>query len=103
MRELKNCLSRLHLEGREKITLEEVERTFGDVKTTTLFPRNLLVSNALSDLKDQLEKDYIICHFRRLEGSTDALCEFLALSSRQLYRRCVRLGIHLREERKKSS
>jgi len=40
-------------------------------------------------------------HLRRLQGDTKALRRFLGLGERQLYRRCRRLGISLRVEKKK--
>ena len=45
---------------------------------------------------------YILFHFRRLDGDTGALLEFLNLSRQKLYRRCRALGIRLRDEKKKA-
>jgi DNA-binding NtrC family response regulator len=100
VRELRNLLLRLRLEGSGPITPAAMERALAGVKTATIFPRNLLVGSSLGKLRRSLERDYIVCHFRRLDGDTASLCSFLGLSSRQLYRRCVRLGIRLRQERR---
>ncbi len=62
----------------------------------------MLARAELAELKDRLERDYIIYHCRRLEGDTEALRKHLRLSRRQLYRRCARLGITLRAERRRS-
>jgi DNA-binding NtrC family response regulator/tetratricopeptide (TPR) repeat protein len=101
VRELFNLLSRLVLEDPRRITLENVDRSLRDSTTTTLFPRNLLAQESLPALHDRLERDYIVHHYQRLEGDADSLCGFLRLSRRQLYRRCERLGISLRREKKK--
>jgi DNA-binding NtrC family response regulator len=58
-------------------------------------------ARALGTLKERLERDYILHHYRRLLGETGALCRFLGLSPRQLYRRAERLAISFREEKKK--
>ena len=70
--------------------------------TTVLFPRNLLATEDLPSLKRRLERDYLIYHFRRLGGDTEALCRFLGLGRRQLYNRCERLGVRLRDERQRA-
>jgi DNA-binding NtrC family response regulator len=43
----------------------------------------------------------ILYHHRRLKGDTGACCRFLGIKPRQLYRRCERLGIRLREEKRR--
>ena len=83
------------------IALHRYSSSDSPVEVVVLFPRNLLARESLGSLQDRLERDYIVYHFRRLEGSAAALCEFLKLSRRQLYRRCQRLWISLREERKR--
>ena len=75
------------------IAVEDLDRARSDPKTATFFPRNLLAQETFPALKDRLERDYLVYHFRRLEGSTEALCRFLKINRRQLYRRCERLGI----------
>jgi DNA-binding NtrC family response regulator len=55
----------------------------------------------LVSLKGRLERDYILHHLERLDGDTTALSRHLGISRLQLYRRCHRLGIRLRERRKK--
>ena len=68
-------------------------------RTSTVFPRSLLAEQGLPALKERLERDYIVHHFRRLAGDTDALACFLGLRRRQLYRRCERLKLRLRDVR----
>lgn len=101
VRELRNFIARARLESPEEITVEALRRARREPETQTIFPRNLLAGEALPALKAQLERDYILFHFRRLEGDTTALLQFLKLSRQKLYRRCRELGIRLREERKK--
>jgi hypothetical protein len=38
----------------------------------------VLSKSGLPALKDRLEREYLIHHFRRLGGDTDALCRFLS-------------------------
>jgi transcriptional regulator with PAS, ATPase and Fis domain len=99
VRELKHLLARLRLENPRAITLEALERALGGEAPRDLLPRNVLLGESLTDIRDRIEREYLVCHFRRLGGDTAALCRFLAISRRQLYRRCVRLRIRLRRER----
>jgi len=99
VRQLRNVLQRALLESPGRITARALESVLGEARTGSLFPPNLLIEKPLPALRRQLERDYLLCHFRRLGGDTPALCRFLGLSSRQLYRRCVRLKVHLRRER----
>ncbi len=101
VRQLRNLLLRLRIENPERIDVESLRRSPGERHTTSIFPPSLLDRETLPSLKDRLERDYIVYHFRRLEGSTTRLCEFLELGRRQLYRRCERLGISLRAERRR--
>ena len=96
VRELRNLLLRLRLESTGVITVDALERATGGGGTRTIFATNLLAGEDLEALKGRLERDYIVYHLRRLGGSTDALCRFLGIRKRQLYRRCARLGIPLR-------
>jgi DNA-binding NtrC family response regulator len=102
VRELHNVVQRLAFEETGRITLRSLEAVLGMPRVPGTFPPAVLVGDTLSSLKHKLERDFILCHFRRLGCDTAALCRFLGLSSRQLYRRCVRLGVHLREERRRS-
>lgn len=102
VRELRNLLARARLECSEEITVDAIRRMLEEPETRTIFPRNLLAGEAFSTLKAQLERDYILFHFRRLDGDTRALLEFLNLSRQKLYRRCRALGIRLREEKRKA-
>ena len=88
-------LSRTHTPGKQAL-----ERSLRDPQTSTYFPRNLLGEETLLELKDRLERDYIVFHLRRLGGDREALSEFLGLGRRQLYRRCSKLGIVLRKLRR---
>jgi DNA-binding NtrC family response regulator len=97
VRELKNFLARARVECPGRITVASVDAARRDPKTSTFFPRNLLVDDPLPALQERLERDYILYHLRRLDGDTRALSRFLGLSRRQFYRRCARHGIRLRE------
>jgi DNA-binding NtrC family response regulator len=101
VRELANLLDRARLESPGVITLDAIETAGREPATTTIFPRNLLAGEGLEDLKDHLERDYVVHHFHRLRGNAKALAGFLHLSRRQLYRRCQKLGILLRALRRK--
>ena len=96
VRELRNLLLRLRLECTAVITVDALERVTREGGTRTIFAPNLLAGEDLEALKGRLERDYLVYHLRRLGGSTDALCRFLGIQKRQLYRRCARLGIPLR-------
>ena len=103
VRELKNLVLRLRLEGGEKITTESLEGALESVEpedTRRVFPRNLLADGSLPALKKELEREYILYHYRRLEGRTKDLCRFLGVGPRHFYRMCQRLGVRLREERR---
>ncbi|MCZ6792601.1 MAG: sigma 54-interacting transcriptional regulator, partial [Planctomycetota bacterium] len=102
VRELKNLLSRLQLENPDRVTAADLDHLLADSDTTTVFPRSLLAQESLPALKETLERDYLLHHLRRLRGNTGALCRFLGLGRRQLYRRFERLGISLREEKRKT-
>jgi DNA-binding NtrC family response regulator len=101
VRELRNFLARLRLEGAREVTAGDVERAAEAHRTATVLPRNLLAQESLPALKKRLERDYLAHHFRRVGGEATALARFLAVTRRQLYRRCERLGFNLREERRR--
>jgi DNA-binding NtrC family response regulator/tetratricopeptide (TPR) repeat protein len=103
VRELKNVLARLCLESPGRIDSAAVDRVLGepDTTTTSIFPRALLDEDPLPVLQDRLARSYLLHHLRRLEGDPEALCKFLGVRRRQLYRRLGRLGISLKEERAK--
>src|SRR5262249_45248867 len=77
VRELRNFLARLRIVSPQQITLEAIDRARFEPKTATIFPRNLLARTELETLKDRLERDYIVYHYRRLQGDTKVLREFL--------------------------
>jgi DNA-binding NtrC family response regulator len=77
-----------------------LETSLAEPQTATYFPRNLLADETLLELKERLERDYIVFHFRRLHGDREALSEFLRMGRRQLYRQCAKLGIVLRKLRR---
>ncbi|MBI4602140.1 MAG: sigma-54-dependent Fis family transcriptional regulator [Planctomycetes bacterium] len=99
VRELRGLLARLRVESPHRIAAEDIERAIAGARASTVFPPNLLAAEDLGALKDKLERDYVAYHHRRLGGDTGALCAFLGLGRRQLYRRCARLGIAIRELR----
>ncbi len=102
VRELKNVLARLRLESPRRIGMETLARVLSEPDTTTaVFPRALMDGNPLSVLQDRLARDYMLHHLRRLRGDVDALCKFLGLRRRQLYRHLERLKISLKAERAK--
>jgi DNA-binding NtrC family response regulator/tetratricopeptide (TPR) repeat protein len=101
VRELRNVIQRACLEHSDGMTVAAVERFLEPVRPRAEFPRSLLAAETLHVLQARLEREYILSHFERLGGSTELLCKHLGLSSRQLYRKCVRLGIKLRVERKR--
>jgi len=101
LRELSNVIARLSVERKSEWTESDVEKALGDPDTSTFFSRNFLAAERLSVLKDRLERDYMVHHFRRLGGSTSGLCALLGLNRRQLYNRLKRLGISLRLEKSK--
>jgi DNA-binding NtrC family response regulator len=99
VRELSNLLARLSVERKSEWTEADVEAAMGEPDTSTFFSRNFLGAERLPVLKDRLERDYLVHHFRRLGGSTPDLCALLGLNRRQLYNRMKRLGISLRVEK----
>ncbi|MBI4604175.1 MAG: sigma 54-interacting transcriptional regulator [Planctomycetes bacterium] len=101
VRELQNVLARLRLEGLQEASASDVERALGGREPRGLVAESLLAADGLDALKDRLERDYVLYHYRRLRGDTRGLCAHLGLSRRQLYNRLKRLGIALREERKR--
>jgi DNA-binding NtrC family response regulator len=101
VRELENVLSRLRVDDPERITRKAAERILSAPEPGAYFPDHLLDGGALPALKERLERDYVLHHYRRLLGDTGALCRFLGLGPRQLYRRADRLGISFRDEKKR--
>jgi len=99
VRQLANVVARLRVQGGGPWTRADVERALGEPETSTLFTRNVLATERLPILKERLEKDYILYHYRRLGGRTPELCALLGFNRRQLYNRLKRLGISLRVER----
>ncbi len=99
VREFRNLLARIRVEDSRSVSVDALERVTKTDDTVHLFPGNVLEVETLPVLKERLERDYVVYHFRRLGGDTKALCRFLELGRRQLYRRCERLGISLRAER----
>jgi DNA-binding NtrC family response regulator len=103
VRELKNVLARLCLESPRRIDQAAVDRVLGesDTTTTSIFPGALLDEHPFPVLQVRLARDYLLHHLRRLQGDPEALCKFLGVRRRQLYRRRERYGISLKEERSK--
>jgi DNA-binding NtrC family response regulator len=101
VRELRNVVSRLRLEAPAAIGAAAVERALGPAAASSLFASNVLTAESLETLKERLERDYILYHYRRLAGRTPELCALLGLNRRQLHNRLKRLGIAVREERRR--
>jgi len=102
VRELRNFLRRLRLERSGEVDLDDVRAILTEAEPSLVFPRNLLAQKDLAPLRERLERDYVLYHLRRLHARLDALGEFLKLGRRQLYRLLRRLGISIREERRRS-
>ncbi|MBI4584054.1 MAG: sigma 54-interacting transcriptional regulator, partial [Planctomycetes bacterium] len=77
VREFKNFLLRLRIENPRHISAEAVSRALDGPRGEAHFPQNLLSTGNLDALKDRLEKEFILHHFRRLQGDTPALCRLL--------------------------
>ncbi|MBI4606496.1 MAG: sigma 54-interacting transcriptional regulator [Planctomycetes bacterium] len=101
VRELENVLSRLRVDDPERITRKAVAQVLSGPEPGAFFPRHILQADGLEALKERLERDYILHHYSRLLGDSGALCRFLGLSPRQLYRRANRLGISFREAKRR--
>jgi DNA-binding NtrC family response regulator len=101
VRELKNVIARLRLEVEGRASGADVRRVLGAHEAPSVVAAQLLDAEKLPVLQERLERDYILYHYRRLGGSTPDLCRLLGLSRRQLYNRLKRLGVTLREERRK--
>ena len=106
VRELRNTLERLRIEAGEPYTVEALERVLrrgGDISAgdEAMFPVALLSSRKLDELRERLEREYILYHFRRLRGRTPELWALLGVGERHFYRICRRLGIRLRDERRR--
>ena len=99
-RELCNLLDRFRLQTDGHWSLDALRAQAPAREVDATFPAHLLESGELARLKEELERDFIRHHLRRLEGDTQALAELLGISRVQLYRRCHRLGLQLREEKK---
>ena len=96
VRELRNLLIRLRVENSGRIDAEALRKSGGKIESNRLFSGNVLEGRSLGELKQRLERDFIVYHFERLGNDTQALIEFLGFGRRQLYRKCQRLGISLR-------
>ena len=68
-------------------------RGFPDTTTTGIYPRSVLDRAPLPVLQDRLAHDWMLHHVRRLRAKTAALCRFLGLGRRQVFRRLEKLGI----------
>ena len=97
VRELKNLLARVRIEHGKPLTAEVIASASASWSPNEWFSAGLLAREDLPGLKDRLEREYIVFHYRRLGRDSRALCRFLSLERRQLYRRCERLGIRLRD------
>ena len=96
VRELKNLLARARIEHGKPLTAEAIAGASVSWPASDWFSAGLLAREELPRLKERLEREYIVFHYRRLGRDSKALCRFLSLERRQLYRRLERLGIRLR-------
>jgi DNA-binding NtrC family response regulator len=90
----------VNLSGSETIRARDVE-PFLAARTRALFDRDLLESNALHDLKLRLEREYLTNLFYRTRGNGRKMMESLGVKRTQLYAWFQRLGIDVRELRKR--
>ena len=97
VRELRNVVQRLAIESTRHLHLSSGNRTR---VSKLVFSKSLLSRKPLPDLIFQLEKDYLVHHLRQCGGDTRALCDFLHVTRRHLYRRFQRLGVKVREVKK---
>lgn len=67
-----------------------------------MFPRGILSAGDLGDFNKTFEREYVVFHLDRLQGDTKAPSEFFGATRVQLYRRCHRLGVKLRERRRRA-
>ena len=103
VRNFRNVVTRLCVENAQRITVESLDRVRAGEPAVlrTVVPDNVLAHESLSALKDRVEREYIVYHFRRLNGDTRTLSEFLRIGRQHLYKRCRQLGIRLWDERKR--
>jgi DNA-binding NtrC family response regulator/tetratricopeptide (TPR) repeat protein len=103
VRELRNLLARLRVEcsDRDRITLEALERCREGEAARALVPTDILAHEPLAAIKDRVEREFVVHHFRRLGGDARELSRFLGIGRQHLYKRCRQLGIRLWEERRR--
>jgi len=108
VRELEATLLRALLQSSGPETLRGADlRPFLAEKTTTtpssprLFDRRLLETRDLGELKEELEREYLTDIFVKLRGNPRKLMTRLGVKRTQLYAWFRRLGIDVRDLRKK--
>ncbi|MEM7232993.1 MAG: sigma 54-interacting transcriptional regulator [Planctomycetota bacterium] len=58
----------------------------------------LLGDHSLEELREQVDREYLLYHLERLHGDIEALSRHLGIRRRQLYNRCKKLRIDVRTE-----
>lgn len=96
-RELRNLLARLRLEHPRRIPLRVVLPTRREGVADRVFSRDLLARGTFVELKNSLEREYLLYHMERFGGDTVRACRFLGVTRKHLYRRLAQLGIRLRK------
>jgi hypothetical protein len=96
-------LRRANWPGNGRELRNVVPRLRGETSTSGAFAASILAAESLPDLRARLEREYILHHLGRLGGNTEALSRLLGISRQQLYRRCRKLGIPLRDQRRQRS
>ncbi|MCZ6793425.1 MAG: sigma 54-interacting transcriptional regulator [Planctomycetota bacterium] len=101
VRELRNYVARLTIEHPEYVPLEAVKRPGDGGDALPVVSPDFMARESLPELKNRVEREYLLYHFRRLHGDTLELSRFVGISRQHLYKRCRQLGIRLWRERQK--
>ena len=96
-RELRNLLARLRLEHPRRIPRRVVLPTRGEGASEAVFSHDLLARGTFVELKNSLEREYLLYHMGRFGGDTVRASRFLGVTRKHLYRRLTQLGIRLRK------
>ena len=106
-RELRNFMLRLRYEYSKTVPISAAKGgarpgdgwASREGPAASSFPPELLGAKNLEELRQQLDREYILFHLDRLEGDTRALSALLGITRKQLYRRLSAAGVQLRARR----
>ena len=95
VRELEAQLLRVLLTSTasDRIDVVDLEAVFAVASVDGPFPRDLLVQRELGDLRDELERAYLVCLFEETGGDIRAMMQKLDIKRSSLYRWFARLDI----------